>query len=97
MFSDSITDNNNAPIIRRQARNNTRETNSSPVDDRYADIYYKRRTNAANYDIYSDMIIKFSCDDSDNTLGTDYDIYSTLDDALRNENEWFYCDERYCD
>ena len=56
--------------------------------DGFKEIFYKRRTNAATYDIYTDMIVTFSCKDPDNILGTDFDIYSNHEDALKETHSW---------
>jgi len=73
----SITKNNNEPIIRREAKDD------SKLIDPYQDIYYKRHIDPQKYKAYNDMIKTFSCDDK-----SAFDIYSKLEDARNKKSAW---------
>eukprot|EP01083_Nonionella_stella_P151549 484387_1 len=51
-------------------------------------IYYKRITNPQSFDVYSNMKLWLSVD---NELGIDFNLYSTLDDAVADRNAWQWC------
>ena len=63
-------------IIRREARNDQK------LDSMWADIYYKRKGDIESYDPYHDMIESFSC-----KKPSDFDIFSSLDDAINHPFE----------
>jgi len=65
-----------------------RECPSCSAD--YQTIYYKRYTDPANFDAYGHMKDWSS---TDNVLGIDFNLYSTLSDALSDnrQNAWKYC------
>eukprot|EP01083_Nonionella_stella_P077805 212661_1 len=46
-------------------------------------LYYRRLTNVSTFDVYGSMI---SWQSKDNTLAVDFNLYSTLDDAINNMN-----------
>eukprot|EP01083_Nonionella_stella_P282154 960236_1 len=51
-------------------------------------LYYRRLTNVSTFDVYGSMI---SWQSKDNTLAVDFNLYSTLDDAINNMNAWTFC------
>jgi len=52
-------------------------------------IYYKRRHGTfAFFDLYSNT---YDWSSTYNTLGNEFNLYSTLDDALAGTNAWTYC------
>jgi len=65
-----------------------RECPSCSAD--YQTIYYKRYTDPANFDAYGHM--KY-WSNTNNVLGIDFNLYSTLSDALTDnrQNAWKYC------
>ena len=52
-------------------------------------IYYKRIKNLGDFDIYNTFIHQWTSEN--NEMGTHFNLYSTLEDALSNKNEWKYC------
>eukprot|EP01083_Nonionella_stella_P048819 130317_1 len=54
----------------------------------HKEIFYKRITNPFTFDVYSSMISWLS---TDNILNTDFKLYTTLQDALTDSNQWTYC------
>ena len=55
----------------------------------HENIYYKRITNIDSFDAYTYMIDTWKSDS--NVLGTDFNLYSTLEDVLAETNPWTYC------
>merc|ERR1719334_471535 len=54
----------------------------------HKEIYYKRLTMVNSFDLYSYTDNWFS---ENNILGTDFNLYSTLEDAINDNNRWAYC------
>jgi len=53
-------------------------------------IYYKRLTDIPDgYDLFDTLKNKWS--QTNNVKGTDFNLYSTFQDAIDNTNEWEYC------
>ena len=61
------------PIIRREAPN---------AAATHKDIYFKRKTNPKQFDAYEHMIVTWSV--KDNEFHKDFEIYSTLEDAIKD-------------
>lgn len=53
------------------------------------DVYFKRKTSCSTVDAYPYMMVISS--DTDNQMHEDFDIYSTLEDALNDKNPWSFC------
>ena len=53
-------------------------------------VYYKRRhgTTFAFFDLYSNT---YDWSSTYNTLGNEFNLYSSLDDAIAGTNAWTYC------
>eukprot|EP01083_Nonionella_stella_P082788 228646_1 len=51
-------------------------------------VYYKRITNPLSFDAYTHMKVWTS---TNNELGTDFNLYNSLEDALDDVNAWTYC------
>ena len=51
-------------------------------------IYYRRYTDIDTYDVYNTMKIWV---DANNILDNDFNLFSTLGDAINNTNRWTYC------
>eukprot|EP01083_Nonionella_stella_P094601 265480_1 len=66
-------------IIRRECAN---------CDATHKEIYYKRLTKTDTFDVYKSMAY---WTDNFNKMGTDFNLYSTLDDALNDVNAWSFC------
>ena len=56
--------------------------------DSHREIYYKRLTKLNSFDLYSNTDNWRS---RDNVLGKDFNLYSTLADAMNDRNRWKYC------
>lgn len=69
----------NEPIIRRQC---------SSCIDTHKDIYYKRYTNINTFNAYSAMK---NWQSINNTISIDFNLFSSLQDALTDTNPWTYC------
>ena len=82
IFRNSNGDN---PIIRRQCR----DTGNYACLSSHQDIYYKRLQNKDQFDAYENM--KETWSSNNNTLGIDFNLYSSLSDALSDTNAWSYC------
>ena len=80
-YWDSVNDQNKTPIIRREA------PNATSADHR--DIFFKRRTDPKNFDAWEYLIVTWTVD-STNEHHKDFDIYSTLKDAIEEKNPWKY-------
>jgi len=53
-------------------------------------IYYKRLTGIPDgYNLFDTLKSKWS--QANNVMGTDFNLYSTFQDALDNKNEWQFC------
>ena len=73
--------NSETRIIRRLC------TNCNPS---HQAIYYKRITDIpSSFSLYFNMLEMWTSDD--NVLGTDFNLYSTLEDALNDTNAWSFC------
>ena len=57
----------------------------------YYDIYFKRKTSMSSFNAYNSLVVTWSCCSSGNVVGTDFDIYSTLEDAIAGTNAWTSC------
>jgi hypothetical protein len=73
----------------------------------HKEIYYKQKTNPESFDAYDRLLVTWSGTRKDNGLpgnhelytsklehniiGKDFDIFSTLDDALNDRNPWKFC------
>ena len=68
---------NPTPIIRREAPSAT---------STHKDIYFKRKTNPKEFDAYEHMLVTWSV--QNNEFHKDFDIFSTLDDAMKDQNPW---------
>merc|ERR1719271_1121138 len=55
----------------------------------YQNIVYVRLTGIDTFDYYENMLIVWS--DTDNKMGTDFNLYSTMDDARAGANPWKFC------
>jgi len=55
----------------------------------YQNIVYVRLTGIDTFDYYENMLIVWS--DTDNKMGTDFNLYSTMDDARAGANPWNFC------
>jgi len=55
----------------------------------YQNIVYVRLTMIDTFDYYENMLIVWS--DTDNKMGTDFNLYSTMDDARAGANPWEFC------
>eukprot|EP01084_Bolivina_argentea_P152367 265810_1 len=80
IFFNSIFHNSTHHIIKRECRECSQLSHEI--------IYYKRLTFVETFDVYNAMIHWQS---SHNELGTDFQLYSTLQDALNDNNPWLYC------
>ena len=85
VFNDLFRNSGDYPIIRRQCRSTGNYSCSSHLQV----IYYKRLRNKDTFDAYGNMKELWSS--SDNILGTDFNLYSTLSDALSDTNAWTFC------
>ena len=56
----------------------------------HRDVYFKRKAGSSNFDAYTNMLVTWS--DHNNKMGTDFNIYASLNDALQGRNPWKYCD-----
>ena len=56
--------------------------------DTHKVIYYKRHTMLDSFDLYT---YTYNWQSTDNILGTDFDLFSTLSDAMTGSNPWTYC------
>uniref|UniRef100_A0A7S4SEI4 WSC domain-containing protein n=1 Tax=Ditylum brightwellii TaxID=49249 RepID=A0A7S4SEI4_9STRA len=56
----------------------------------YRDVYYRRKTPAPD-NLSLIMYQAFNHDMEGNRMGVDFNIYSTLEEALREINPWKYC------
>ena len=56
----------------------------------YQEIYYKRITDIDTFDVYSVMKVWTSSNNTNN-ITIDFNLYSTLNDALMSTNAWTYC------
>ena len=54
----------------------------------HREIYYKRLTKLNSFDLYS---YTDNWRSRDNVLGKDFNLYSTLADAMNDRNRWKYC------
>jgi len=61
----------------------------SSCSSAYQEIYYRRFTDTSTWDVYDSL--KENWMSANNTLGTDFGIYSSYDDAVANTNRWAYC------
>ena len=66
-------------IIRREC---------SSCGDDHKDIYYKRITDPTNFDAYGYMNSWMS---ANNVINVNFELYSTLDDAMNGVNKWQFC------
>eukprot|EP01084_Bolivina_argentea_P250914 420598_1 len=57
-------------------------------DTTHQQIIYKRITNPQSFDVYTCMREWLS---TNNVLGQDFNLYSTLQDAINDTNAWQYC------
>jgi hypothetical protein len=57
--------------------------------DGVKEVHYKRITNTGSYNPYSVLIDAWI--QTDNTLGTDFELHSTYEDAIAGRNKWNYC------
>eukprot|EP01084_Bolivina_argentea_P130027 229576_1 len=80
VFNEIFRNSEDQPIIRRQCSN---------CADGFGDIYYKRLRNVDTFNAYSNM--KSTWSDTDNELGVDFNLYTSLQDALTNTNAWQIC------
>jgi len=55
----------------------------------YQEMYYRRLTDTSSFDVYDSL--KENWFSADNTLGTDFCIYSSYDNAVANTNCWSAC------
>ena len=55
----------------------------------HKEIYYKRRTSTKSANYYHNLLLTWT--DSQNKMHKDFDIYSSLDDAVNNRNPWMWC------
>jgi len=55
----------------------------------YQEMYYKRLTDTSSFDVYDSL--KENWFSADNTLGTDFCIYSSYDNAVAGSNCWASC------
>ena len=51
-------------------------------------IYYRRYTMLQSFDLYTST---YNWESTNNILGTDFDLFSTLSDALSQSNPWTWC------
>jgi len=54
----------------------------------HKDIYYRRKTNPSQYDAYQGLLVTWR---GDRNFHTDFDIYSSLEDAVADKNPWKFC------
>ena len=66
-------------IIRREC---------ATCDPSHQNIYYRRFTDPNLFDAYSTMI---DWTVTNNVMNTDFQLYSTLQDAIDNTSAWIYC------
>ena len=69
------------PIIKREC---------TGCADTHKEIYFKRKTNAKIFDAYEYLIRHWKA--TDNIHHEDFDIYSTLEDAISDSNPWSQCE-----
>lgn len=55
----------------------------------YQEMYMRRYTNTSTWDVYDSL--KENWFSADNTLNTDFGIFSTYDDAVNRANGWQFC------
>ena len=67
-------------IMKRECTSCSRDTHKV--------IYYKRYTMLDSFDLYK---YTYDWESTNNKLGTDFDLFSTLPDALSGSNPWTYC------
>ena len=53
-------------------------------------MYYVRKTDLKSFDAYYFMLVTWSSKPK-NTMHEDFDIYSTIDDAIQQKNPWTFC------
>eukprot|EP01083_Nonionella_stella_P290212 987592_1 len=54
----------------------------------HQEIYYKRITDIETFDVHASMILWLS---ANNVQGVDFNLYSTLEDAINGQNAWSFC------
>jgi len=90
-FNDIFETSYSTPIIRRLCPNcwdgTGNCTNCRAQDHR--EIYYKRIGTVDGFDAYGNM--KETWSSTDNILGTDFNLFSTFEDALSDTNAWAAC------
>jgi hypothetical protein len=55
----------------------------------HRNIYYKRITDPTSFEPYDYMCCNWF--NNNNVLGTDFQLYSTIDDAVADTNRWAFC------
>eukprot|EP00729_Bicosta_minor_P018203 gene18203-15822_t len=55
----------------------------------HKEMYYRRYTNTSDFSVYSSMLEVWS--ETNNVLGVDFDIFSTLANAETRTNAWSFC------
>jgi hypothetical protein len=66
-------------IVRRQCKN---------CNAALQDVYFKRKTDVASWDAYENLLVTWR---GDVGFHTDFDIYSTYDDAVADTNAFKFC------
>jgi len=79
-FFNSVFQGSSTGIIRREC---------GDCAGTHKDVYFKRKTSPSTFDAYEYMMVTWS--DTDNRMHEDFDIYSTLEDALTDVNAWTFC------
>ena len=79
-FNAYFQSENSSGIIRREC------ADCAPS---HREIYFKRTTTPEEFDAYTYMLVTWS--NSNNVLHEDFEIYSSLEDALADENPWTFC------
>eukprot|EP01084_Bolivina_argentea_P130028 229577_1 len=79
-FNAIFRNSGDEPIIRRQCSN---------CIGGFTDIYYRRLGNRDTFNAYSNMKVTWT--DVNNHIGIDFNLYSSLQDALTNTNAWEAC------
>ena len=75
-------------IFREDSHQHIIKRECDTCNSSHQEIYYKRITDINTFDVYSVMKLWTS---TNNLLGIDFKLYSTLQDALADTNGWSYC------
>ena len=82
---------NKAPELLYQSANSIIRRICLDCDTRFKDIYYKRYTSVGGFDIWYSLLRDFK-QEPKNVQDLDYNIFSTYEEAVNDENAWEFCE-----